>query len=185
MRLGKSETSGPTVPVRSRPHLSPLIDLTALQPDPMQKPRQRLTERPPGVSSSRSRKAWRHGARRRRPTADQEPGTNRSSATFFRPVNHIASRPPAGPKAGSVRKDEIRVACEAILQRLDDYIDRELSADDVLMIERHLEECFDCASQYRFEIGLIHDIRARLRRIALPGDLMTRIRLRLDAETVG
>jgi anti-sigma factor (TIGR02949 family) len=100
-------------------------------------------------------------------------------------LEHIPSRPPAGLKAGSVRKDEIPVACEAILRRLDDYIDRELSADDVLMIERHLEECFDCVSQYRFEIRLIHDIRARLRRLALPGDLMTRIKLRLDAETVG
>jgi anti-sigma factor (TIGR02949 family) len=77
----------------------------------------------------------------------------------------------------------MEAACEAILQRLDDYIDRELSADEVLVVERHLEECFACASQYRFEIRLIRDIRARLRRICLPGDLMTRIRLRLDAET--
>jgi anti-sigma factor (TIGR02949 family) len=84
-----------------------------------------------------------------------------------------------------VSRDEIQAACEAILQRLDDYIDRELSADDVQMVEGHLEECFRCASRYRFEIRLIHDIRARLRRIALPGDLMARIKLRLDAETVG
>jgi anti-sigma factor (TIGR02949 family) len=84
-----------------------------------------------------------------------------------------------------VSRDEIQAACEAILQRLDDYIDRELSAEDVLMVERHLEECFRCASRYRFEIRLIQDIRARLRRIALPNDLMTRIKLRLDAETAG
>jgi hypothetical protein len=51
------------------------------------------------------------------------------------------------------------------------------------MVERHLEECFRCAAQYRFEIRLIRDIRTGLRRITLPGDLMTRIRLRLDAET--
>ena len=42
-----------------------------------------------------------------------------------------------------------------------------------------LEECLRSASQYRFEISVIHDIRARLRRIALPRDLMTRIKLRL------
>jgi anti-sigma factor (TIGR02949 family) len=82
-----------------------------------------------------------------------------------------------------VSNSEVQAACEAILQRLDDYIDRELSPDDVLVVERHLEECFRCAAQYRFEIGLIRDIRTRLRRIALPGDLMTRIKLRLDAET--
>jgi anti-sigma factor (TIGR02949 family) len=84
-----------------------------------------------------------------------------------------------------VTNGETQVACEAILRRLDDYIDRELSADEVLMVERHLEECLRCASQYRFEIRLIQDIRVRLRRIALPRDLMTRIRLRLDAEAVG
>ena len=78
---------------------------------------------------------------------------------------------------------EVQAACEAILQRLDDYIDRELSPGEVLMVERHLEECLLCAAQYRFEIRLIRDIRSRLRRIALPGDLMTRIKLRLDAET--
>jgi anti-sigma factor (TIGR02949 family) len=82
-----------------------------------------------------------------------------------------------------VRNGETQAACEAVLQRLDDYIDRELSAGEALMVERHLDECFRCAGQYRFEARLIRDIRARLRRIALPGDLMTRIKLRVDAET--
>jgi anti-sigma factor (TIGR02949 family) len=82
-----------------------------------------------------------------------------------------------------VSNGEMQAACEAILQRLDDYIDRELSAGEVLMVERHLEECFRCAAQYRFEIGLIRAIRTRLRRIALPVDFMTRIKQRLDAET--
>jgi anti-sigma factor (TIGR02949 family) len=84
-----------------------------------------------------------------------------------------------------VTNGEMRVACEAILQRLDDYIDRELSPDEVAVVEGHLEECFRCASQYRFEMSLIHDIRARLRRIALPRDLMIRIKLRLEAEAAG
>ena len=38
---------------------------------------------------------------------------------------------------------------------------------------------------YRFEISLIYEIRTRLRRTSLPGDLMTRITLRLEAETAG
>jgi anti-sigma factor (TIGR02949 family) len=84
-----------------------------------------------------------------------------------------------------VRRGEVEATCEAILRRLDDYLDRELSAEDVLRVERHLEDCFDCASRYRFELSLMHDIRARLRRIALPADLMTRINLRLDAERAG
>jgi anti-sigma factor (TIGR02949 family) len=84
-----------------------------------------------------------------------------------------------------VTNGEMQAACEAIRQRLDDYIDRELSADEVPMVERHLEECLRCASEYRFEIRLVHDIRARLRHIALPRDLMTSIQLRLDAEAAG
>jgi Predicted transmembrane transcriptional regulator (anti-sigma factor) len=82
-----------------------------------------------------------------------------------------------------VSDSEIQAACAAILQRLDDYIDRELSPDDMRMVERHVEDCLRCAGRLRFEISLMQEVRSRLRRIRLPGDLMTRIRLRLDAET--
>ena len=53
------------------------------------------------------------------------------------------------------------------------------------MVEQHIEECLRCAGRYRFEISLIQELRSRLRRISLPGDLVARIRLRLDAETAG
>ena len=80
---------------------------------------------------------------------------------------------------------EIQAACEAILRRLDDYIDRELSPADTRMVEQHIEECLRCAGRFHFEIGLIHDLRTRLRRISLPADLMARIKLRLEAEMAG
>jgi anti-sigma factor (TIGR02949 family) len=79
----------------------------------------------------------------------------------------------------------MQATCEAILRRLDDYIDRELSPDDARMVERHIEDCLRCAGRYRFEIRLIQEMRRRLRRSSLPGDLMARIKLRLDAETAG
>jgi anti-sigma factor (TIGR02949 family) len=84
-----------------------------------------------------------------------------------------------------VNDSETQAACEAILLRLDDYIDRELSPSEVHMVEQHIEECLRCASRYRFEISLIREVRYRLRRIRLPGDLVARIRLRLDAEAAG
>jgi anti-sigma factor (TIGR02949 family) len=84
-----------------------------------------------------------------------------------------------------VDHSEIEAACEAILRRLDDYIDRELSPSDMRMVERHIEECLRCAGRYRFEIGLIRELRTRLRRICLPSDLSTRIKLRLDEEMAG
>lgn len=86
-------------------------------------------------------------------------------------------------KAGSVDHSETQAVCEAILRRLDDYIDRELSSCDMHIIERHIEECLRCADRYRFEISLIQEIRSRVRRIRLPEDLLTRVKLRLDAET--
>ena len=80
---------------------------------------------------------------------------------------------------------ETHAECEAILRLLDDYIDRELSAADTHMVERHIEDCLRCAGRYRFEASLIQEVRSRLRRISLPGDLLARIRLRLEAEAEG
>jgi anti-sigma factor (TIGR02949 family) len=95
---------------------------------------------------------------------------------------HVTRR----PKADSVNDSETpAAACEAILRRLDDYIDRELSPSDMQMVEQHIEECRHCAGVYRFEMSLIQAVRSRLRRICLPGDLMARIRLQLDADAAG
>ena len=76
---------------------------------------------------------------------------------------------------------ETQAACEAILRRLDDYIDRELSPEEMRMVERHIEDCLHCAGRFRFEMSLIRELRNRLRRIAMPGDLAVRIRRRLEA----
>ena len=80
---------------------------------------------------------------------------------------------------------QIPAACEAILQRLDEYIDRELSPGDMHMVERHLEECLHCAGRYRFQSSLMHGLRSRLRRIRLPCDLAARISVQLEGESQG
>lgn len=80
---------------------------------------------------------------------------------------------------------ETQAACEAILRLLDDYIDRELSAADMRLVEQHIEDCLRCAGRFRFEASLIQEVRSRLRRISLPVDLVASIRLRLDAEAGG
>lgn len=80
---------------------------------------------------------------------------------------------------------ETQAACETILRLLDDYIDRELSAADRHMVEQHIEDCLRCAGRFRYEASLIQEVRSRLRRISVPGDLVARIRLRLEAEAAG
>jgi anti-sigma factor RsiW len=84
-----------------------------------------------------------------------------------------------------VTDSETQAACEAILRLLDDYIDRELSAADMRLVEQHIEDCLRCAGRFRFEASLIQEVRSRLRRISLPVDLVASIRLRLDAEAGG
>jgi anti-sigma factor (TIGR02949 family) len=81
-----------------------------------------------------------------------------------------------------VGENELEASCEAILRRLDDYIDRELSPDEMRAVEAHIAECLRCADRYRFELSLIREIRGRLRRLRLPGALVARIRRRLAAE---
>ena len=66
-------------------------------------------------------------------------------------------------------------SCAQVFARLDDYVDRELSADDLVQIERHLEICATCASEFRLEGRLLRTIRGNLRRIALPPGLESRV----------
>ncbi|HYW12403.1 MAG TPA: zf-HC2 domain-containing protein [Longimicrobium sp.] len=68
-----------------------------------------------------------------------------------------------------------RYTCEEAFLRLDDYLDRELPADQMDCVREHLETCAICASEVDFEQTVIDDVRGKLRRIRAPRDLMTRI----------
>ena len=68
-----------------------------------------------------------------------------------------------------------RYDCEEAFRRLDDYLDRELPADQMDCVREHLETCAICASEFDFEATVIDDVRGKLRRIRAPGDLMSRI----------
>ena len=68
-----------------------------------------------------------------------------------------------------------RLTCEAVFERLDDYLDRELTPDQMHLVHEHLEICAVCASEYRFESGIIAGIREKLRRVAVPESLRARI----------
>lgn len=46
---------------------------------------------------------------------------------------------------------EDRLSCEEVIERLFEYLDRELDAGLVNEIERHLERCRDCCSRAEFE----------------------------------
>jgi anti-sigma factor (TIGR02949 family) len=79
-----------------------------------------------------------------------------------------------GPVSGS--------SCVEVLRRLDDYVDRALTGEDLELVESHLAECLACASAARFERALIDGIRSRLRRIVVPAELRRTIHYRLMSE---
>lgn len=78
-----------------------------------------------------------------------------------------------------------RYTCEEAFRRLDDYIDRELSADEMHKIQEHLETCAVCAREFTFESSLVQHVKSKLQRIDAPEELRRRISLLLAAERSG
>ncbi len=76
-----------------------------------------------------------------------------------------------------------RVTCEDAFRRIDDFLDRELSADEQERIRGHLEICAACASEFEFERSVIDGVKMKLRRVRVPSDLMAKISAMLARET--
>lgn len=72
-----------------------------------------------------------------------------------------------------------RLSCEEVFRRLDDYLDRTLSAEERRQIRAHLRVCAECAAEYRFEDTVLTEVRDKLRRIQMPPGLLERIAARL------
>jgi anti-sigma factor (TIGR02949 family) len=73
-----------------------------------------------------------------------------------------------------------RLTCEEAFCRLDDYLDRELSAEEMRLVREHLEICAVCASEFGFERAVIERVREKLARIDVPPDLKRRVALALE-----
>lgn len=78
-----------------------------------------------------------------------------------------------------------RYGCEQVFQRLNDYIDRELSEREAQLVREHLEVCEWCANTYKFEEGVVRNLRLRLQNVSAPPDLMSRVLSVLDADDEG
>jgi len=75
-----------------------------------------------------------------------------------------------------------RYTCDEALRRVEDFLDRELTADEMRMVEAHLETCEACTGQFLFERQVLADLKDKLRRVALPPDLLARISRSLEPE---
>jgi anti-sigma factor (TIGR02949 family) len=68
-----------------------------------------------------------------------------------------------------------RFTCEEAFRRLDDYLDRELAAEEMDLVRSHLEICAGCAREFNYEQSALRGVRSKLRRIDVPPDLRSRI----------
>lgn len=67
------------------------------------------------------------------------------------------------------------ISCEEVVERLCDYLHREMDSNTSAEIERHLERCHDCFSRAEFERKL-RELIARSGRQESPERLRRRIR---------
>jgi len=67
------------------------------------------------------------------------------------------------------------LTCEDAFRKLDDFLDRELKPEELGRIGEHLEVCAACAREFAFERSVLDGVRTKLRRVAAPPDLLSRI----------
>ena len=65
--------------------------------------------------------------------------------------------------------------CDGVLERLDDYLDGELRPGDMRLVREHLVSCQACAEDYRRAASVLAAVRERLRHVAVPPDLRSRL----------
>jgi anti-sigma factor (TIGR02949 family) len=68
-----------------------------------------------------------------------------------------------------------RTNCEEAFRRLNDYLDRRLTPDELRIIEEHLEICAWCAREFNFEASVLYGVKERLRHLEAPPDLVAKI----------
>jgi len=65
--------------------------------------------------------------------------------------------------------------CKEALKNLDNYLDRELAAEDIRLIEKHLAVCKHCAAKFKYEAEVVDELKSKVRRISAPAELKNKI----------
>lgn len=61
------------------------------------------------------------------------------------------------------------LTCRQAFDRLEEFLDRELSADEATRVHAHLTICEPCTREFHFEASILEGVREKLRRIKIPG----------------
>ena len=65
--------------------------------------------------------------------------------------------------------------CQEAYRRIDDYLDKELPAEEIQLVAEHLEFCLMCASEFKYEATLIEAVRKKFNLISEPSGLFAKI----------
>ena len=76
--------------------------------------------------------------------------------------------------------DPTPCSCAEAFEHLQNYLDRELSQEDIVSLEAHLATCEGCAGAYKFEENMLKCVRAKVQATKLPDGLATRILNAID-----
>lgn len=69
------------------------------------------------------------------------------------------------------------MTCQECVDRLQPFLDRELSEAERLQVERHLDVCGHCANSFRFEAGVLRVVERCCRSTYASEEFKARIRI--------
>ncbi|MCW5936680.1 MAG: zf-HC2 domain-containing protein [Fimbriimonadaceae bacterium] len=72
--------------------------------------------------------------------------------------------------------------CREAFEKLQDYIDRELCAEEYEAVRAHLERCPPCKDEFVFEGSVLRCLKEKLAEMQVPEDLMARLCQCLEKE---
>lgn len=66
--------------------------------------------------------------------------------------------------------------CREAVEKLYGYLDRQLTEEETIEVQRHLDRCPSCADYFRFEKGVLTRIHQVCREVEVPSTLVDRVR---------
>ena len=73
-------------------------------------------------------------------------------------------------------------SCEEAVKRLNEYLDHEMTAEERVVVIKHLEICRSCLKHFSFEQTLVISLRQKASLVCMPAALRERLFLLLRDE---
>jgi anti-sigma factor (TIGR02949 family) len=75
--------------------------------------------------------------------------------------------------------------CQQAVQRLNEYLSRELNSAETELVQEHLQQCKGCFDKFHFEETLLKTLRAKITSVTAPTGLRDSVLRLLGRHTSG